>query len=264
MLSKFASYQLLIALGAYSISLVEISNPGPAQIVLSLLVFFCTLFIYLLHYHQKDQYRTQKRNFSPYIFLLVVSLPLIIYLLTSGQIRQIIILSLLFPMAFLYVFDFFNFGKLNRVPYLKLFILSLCWSVVSLIQVPEKIILDLPYFTTRFLFFFALVIPFDIRDQEKDKSNHVKTLSIALGTNNMLCIQLATIMIALFLSFYYLNQIDLLLYSFSFVWIGVISRIKKLPTLIKYSILLDGTLLIYSFLKIINWNYWIESFWSNH
>ena len=90
-----------------------------------------------------------------------------ILLLTTG------IISVLYP-----------FG-LRKIPFIKIFIISSIWTISSMgllisennLPLNSNTILQL---FSRFLFVFAITIPFDIRDVKYDKNN-IKTIPILVG-----------------------------------------------------------------------------------
>jgi 4-hydroxybenzoate polyprenyltransferase len=77
--------------------------------------------------------------------------------------------------------------KLRNVPYLKIFLIGFTWSLVTV---------GLPYlesktsvqplelwwlFLERMLFFFAIILPFDIRDIQQDKHYNLRTIPNKIG-----------------------------------------------------------------------------------
>ncbi|MDY0104614.1 MAG: UbiA family prenyltransferase [Lentimicrobium sp.] len=109
-------------------------------------------------------------------------------------------LLVLFPLAvitFLYSVPLrlpFWSLPLRRVPYIKVFVVAVTWSVLT-VWLPLAEVADtrtsLPtwlIFTERFFLLLAVTIPFDIRDYQRDKEMDMKTLPIALGIKTSLWI----------------------------------------------------------------------------
>jgi 4-hydroxybenzoate polyprenyltransferase len=129
---------------------------------------------------------------------LLLASSLFILLISSGTLFYINISSLftLVPLAILsilYVTPFIPFkGKmisLRKIPFTKIFIIALVWTLVTVM---------LPYVNehgfsqlnntnlkltllTRFLFVFAITLPFDIRDIKFDNNQSLKTIPSIIG-----------------------------------------------------------------------------------
>ncbi|MAR39827.1 MAG: hypothetical protein CMD22_03965 [Flavobacteriales bacterium] len=111
-----------------------------------------------------------------------------ILILTTG------IISVLYP-----------FG-LRKIPFLKIFIISSIWTISSMgllisennLPLNSNTILQL---FSRFLFVFAITIPFDIRDVKYDKNN-IKTIPVLLGTFFSRLIAILSLIALKIISFY--------------------------------------------------------------
>ncbi len=89
-------------------------------------------------------------------------------------------------LAILYILPLRNGRSLRQVPFLKIFIIAATWTWVSawlpLVISGGTVDSDHWVFLAhRFLFIFAITIPFDIRDVYTDRSSHVKTLPSYYG-----------------------------------------------------------------------------------
>ena len=117
--------------------------------------------------------------------------------LTQIAIACSAVLSLLYP-----------FG-LRKVPFSKIFVISLIWTISTMlllvfennIPITQNIVLHL---ISRFLFVFAITIPFDIRDLKYDAQN-LETIPLIFGVQKSKVIAVSAlficVLIAIFQSF---------------------------------------------------------------
>ena len=160
---------------------------GTANFKVSQFVFFATIFSYNFQRVvriKKGLKHVQKvwlANQNIAIYVLMACGGLVgayrffeFQLLTQVVIVIVGLLSVLYP-----------FG-LRRIPFLKIFIISLVWAISTLlllvlennIPISQNIVLHL---ISRFLFVFAITIPFDIRDLKYDAQN-LRTIPLFFGT----------------------------------------------------------------------------------
>ena len=106
------------------------------------------------------------------------------------------------------IFYYIPFGQnsLRTFSFSKIFIISLCWTMAT-VYIPY--ILDQNskigsenylLIVERFLFIFAITIPFDIRDIVNDKKHGLKTIPIAIGIRNALILSILILSLYLLLS----------------------------------------------------------------
>jgi len=153
---------------------------------ISLFLFSSTVFIYNFQrsiriknggsHARKDWFLSHKKTvYSLMAFCLMIS-GYYFYLFrfsTQAAIILIAILSLLYP-----------FG-LRKIPFLKIFIISTVWTIGTMgllvlendLMLSDNVILHL---IARFLFVFAITVPFDIRDIKYD-IGRLKTLPLFFG-----------------------------------------------------------------------------------
>ena len=113
------------------------------------------------------------------------------------------VLSLLYP-----------FG-LRKVPFSKIFVISLIWTISTMllfviennIPITQNIVLHL---ISRFLFVFAITIPFDIRDLKYDAQN-LKTIPLFFGVQKSKIIGVLALIICGIISFFQSLENDLIL-----------------------------------------------------
>ena len=124
---------------------------------------------------------------------------------------------LLIPMGFLSLFyvvpiPFLKKG-LRDIPYLKVFIIALVWSLI-IIGLPfiesygiyAFSTISLYPFTQCFVFILAITLPFDIRDLQFDQQDKLKTIPQALGIT--ITIVIYQFLLILSLVIYYLLEIN--------------------------------------------------------
>ena len=136
-----------------------------------------------------------KKNKKILIFISLISLFFCLNLFLKFNFLTQLIMCLSAIICFLYPF------YLRRVPYLKIFLISLLWSITTVLAViiEENIVLNIEvfsHFLSRFLFVFAITIPFDIRDIKKDTST-ILTLPILFGEKKVKIISFLAIFLFL-------------------------------------------------------------------
>ncbi len=107
--------------------------------------------------------------------------------------------------ALVALFYFVPFGKgkdhgLRRIGWIKIFFVAFVWSFATVfpvaIQVKPALSLETAgLFLERFLFIFAITLPFDFRDIRIDLANGIKTFPVLLGENRTKAMILATIIV---------------------------------------------------------------------
>jgi len=193
-------------------------------------------------------------------------------LLTSGcclpyiKSSNLLVLTPLGILSIIYITPFFPYkGKmlsLRKLPFVKIFIISTVWSLVTVLF-PYINEYGLNHFNDlnfqlvllgRFIFIFAITLPFDIRDLKLDKVRKIATIPSAIGKN-------ATIMVSEILLIIYAgiiywqcfelhllthNQFTSFMYSIAISMIIIAFSIKRRPELY-FSFLVEGTMLILHF-----------------
>lgn len=174
-------------------------------------------------------------------------------------------LILLIPacMALVYVLPVYRGKKLKDLPYIKIIAIVLAWTIITYLiplrTIPEwwtekgynLLMLD------RLLFFFALAIPFDIRDMQYDLDQDLPTIPNSIGLDNSQNLALFSIFLAggfMTMAFETLGidqtiRIGLILL---YILIGiVIIRLKYNPGPRFYSWVIDGFLFLYGIVILI-------------
>ncbi|MBY5960019.1 hypothetical protein KUV50_17845 [Membranicola marinus] len=186
----------------------------------------------------------------------------VILYLFLNRINQLI---LLFPagMALLYVFPVYRGKRLKDFPFIKIIAIVLAWTTVTY-WIPVHSIshwwseTGFTYLLVdRLLFFFALAIPFDIRDIQYDQSHHLKTIPNTIGLHNsqnlaLFALFLASGFMAMGMEALGLDgpvKIGLLVV---YLLLGaIIIQLKRLPGPKFYSWGIDGVLFLYGFVLLL-------------
>jgi len=216
------------------------------------IVFFATLF----EYNLQKLITLGIKKLSGFHFFLFISI--IGFFAAVSQAKKEVIFILV-PIALLTLFYSYN---LRKIPYLKIFLIAFVWSAAT-IFLPitqsnnsfnkiEIILIVLE----RFLFVFAITIPFDIRDVKSDQKAELKTLPLLLSENNCLMISNFALIAFLLISFFH-YQVQNLRPIFWPLCISSITtlvfinhkKIRKLPHY-HYGIL-DGAMILQGILVLV-------------
>jgi 4-hydroxybenzoate polyprenyltransferase len=178
-------------------------NSKPA---LAIFIFGATLFIYNFHRlfrmkaiyakHSSDRHNWIINNRNHVIALSFLGFILVLaggfVFLNKETIRILLPFVLI---SLFYVIPIYRkegiWIRLRDLPYVKIFLVALVWAFVT-VCLPFVILPDFTFqsllnpniiltASNRFLFFFAITLPFDIRDLEHDRKNGVRTFASLLG-----------------------------------------------------------------------------------
>lgn len=209
------------------ISLAAVALTLQTQVLLGLdlqfhpylfIIFFATIFEYNLHrlvtiLRNPDalddgKHAWVKKNTTAFYILVVAS---VTGFLMAALVAKPMVLIVLFPIGLITLFYSLPVFKnkktvfrLREIPGLKIVLISLVWSA-STILLP--IVQSGIHFSSthvaamlaeRFLFVFAITLPFDIRDMQSDRGSGLKTIPLWIGEKNSL--RLAVLMLFLFMA----------------------------------------------------------------
>ena len=141
--------------------------------------------------------------------IFMLSLPLIIFSSFSLSLNHVIALLPLGIISLGYTIPVIREGSnnigLREIPGLKIFLIAFVISCVTVLlpvissreetSFSDSEILYL--FIERFLFVFAITIPFDIRDLPFDKINQTKTIPVMLGENKAKIISYSALLLCM-------------------------------------------------------------------
>ncbi len=151
--------------------------------------------------------------------------------------------------------------RVREIPYLKIFLIALVWAVTTVmlpvIQSGQPLITQhiALLLTERFLFVFAITIPFDIRDIEADRLAGLKTIAVKFNEEEALKLSYGSLVVfALLVSWHYADRAQYCILAalitcagFTFAFLAN-KKIRHIPYY-HYGIL-DGTMLLQGLLVI--------------
>lgn len=213
----------------------------------------------------KSSYRRVRWIFSHYRLMTTITMVAILGLIPLGlffiSVYSLILISVTGVLAFAYALPLFMLnGKpigLRNLPGVKLFLISLIWSVSSvifpIIEAEQQHIINVPVHdifllaAKRFLFIAAITIPFDIRDFFQDKLFELKTLPVLIGIkkSHWICFSfllLYLILLLLFNNTWDLNILALTLTILTAAWLIFKSNFKRNEYY--YFFFLDGIMIL--------------------
>lgn len=184
----------------------------------SLFVGLSTMAVYSAHrlvgmskvkaFSDQGRYRVIKKfrhHILVYFFISFLAATFLFFTIDFRQMMMLVIPSLL---TAAYVLPIFNSKRLRDFPFIKIFLIALVWSWISLAMVSKELFssLTMILFVERVIFFLAITIPFDIRDVVVDESISVKTLIHSLGVKRAKSLALGLVVICFSLLFYLLTS----------------------------------------------------------
>lgn len=148
----------------------------------------------------------------------------------------------------------FQFKGLRSIPILKTIHLALLWSIIGFLLELNELSFNLAFIkiiSIRFLIIFLICLGVDLRDIQKDFQAKTTTLATLIGFKNLKAIMLLlNLSLIVFLSLNFIdNKIELLIATILLLCILYLKSQSKSAT---FTILLDGTLFLYSFLILIS------------
>lgn len=168
-----------------------------------LLIFFSTLFDYNLHRFitvltnkealNSIKHKWVKNNLVFFYALVVSSVIGFLWTVLYADFKVLVTLAPIALLTFFYSVPVYKTNKLifrlREIPALKIFLISFVWSASTIllpviqsgrIHSREHVLTML---LERFLFVFAITIPFDIRDMIADTRQGLKTIPLLIGKN---------------------------------------------------------------------------------
>lgn len=240
------------------------------------IIFFATLFEYNIHrlilvLTNMDALNHNRHSWIkkyPRRFFIIVFFSIIGFLVSILLAKERVLIALA-PIGLLTIFYSLPFFKklkyvfrLREIPFLKIFLISFVWSVVTILLpiIQSNNTYDkghmLLMLIERFIFVFAITIPFDIRDMSDDRVSGLKTIPILIGQKKSIVV--ANISLLLFTI---ICLVHYPMYKLTFILPGLILSAlttlfflnnKMLRSLYYYHYgILDGTIILQGFLVII-------------
>lgn len=240
------------------------------------IIFFATFFEYNLHRLitvisnpealKSDKHRWVKNNQKFFYGIVMLSLTGFIISIALAKKEVIFTLAPIAMITLFYSLPVFKHDvllfRLREIPMLKIFLISFVWSAITILL--PIIQSELPYdrsqvslmLAERFLFVFAITIPFDIRDLVIDKESGLKTIPVLMGEKWSLRISnMALILFGLLCFYHYATTNEwFLLIAFILSALTTLFFInnQKMKEMNYYHYgLLDGTMLLQGLLVLL-------------
>jgi len=233
------------------------------------LIFFATLFEYNLHrlitiLTNSDALNSDKHNWVKdklNWFYLLVFLSVLGFAISVFEAKLKVLLTLA-PIAGLTLFYSTPLSKsakgifrLRQIPYLKIFLISFVWATVTILLPvihSEKAYSNFHILTMiieRFLFVFAITIPFDIRDMNADSQTGLKTIPLLIGEKKATYTSMIAMVLFFAVAVFHYSVINqwFIIGAFAVSFLTTIvflinKKIQNLP--LYYYGILDGTMLL--------------------
>jgi hypothetical protein len=146
----------------------------------------------------------------------------------------------------------FHFKGLRSIPLIKTIHLSLLWTIIGFLFKQEiaNNSLQISEFIIRFVILFIICLGVDLRDITKDEKSDTITLATILGFYKLKQLMLITNLTLICSLILIAPDLTLELLIALMLFIGIfILKINSKP--ITFTIIMDGTLLLYSFLAFM-------------
>ena len=236
------------------------------------LVFWGSLFDYNVHALIKSKFHSKNDFQFPPIKLSLIILSLAGVLFEISRIPTHLLPNILLvgSITILYSLPFYlpnqTTKQIKKIPFLKTIMIAFVWSYLTVLIPLDNLGISLGWmekmglFIGRFFFIAAISIPFDLRDQETDEIDGVKTIAHLLGTQKSYVFFYGLILLSLGSQLIYLFQTHQTQMAWPFLASYFISvMVCKSESLKKksfyYPVLLDGLLvlqfiLVYGYFRI--------------
>lgn len=201
-LIRFVVYSnIFVAFCVLSLAISSELLLGISNFKISQFVFFATVVTYnfqriirIKKISKNARKEWLENNKIIIISLSILGLLMSIYCFVEFQTNTQIVIAILAVASLLYPFG------LRTIPHLKIIVIAAVWtfSTMFLLVVESNQPIDQNialHLITRFLFIFAIIIPFDIRDLKYDKLS-LKTIPIVFGESKARLIALGALFIA--------------------------------------------------------------------
>ena len=173
---------------------------------------FPTFFLLLLTYfsgYLYTEYQYSTKIFKILLFNAVMAVFCVILIIHNHNIERLYKLVIICFLGLLYN-SFFLKINIRKIPLLKGFYVGFIWGLMNAWLSFEQF--NLPIFLISFLFVTALVLPFDIRDMERDKP-FVVTFPHIIGVRNTKILAYIFVVSAWMLAYLYLEKTFFIAFS---------------------------------------------------
>jgi len=240
------------------------------------IIFFATLFEYNLHrlitvVTNKEALNSEKHqwvreNLKKFYFLVFISVAGFITVAFMAKKEVLITFTPIAALTLLYSVPISGNRKhlfrLREIPYLKIFLIAFVWSsstiLLPVIQSDDTFSCSQVtiFLAERFLFVFAIAIPFDIRDLEVDKQEGLNTIPMLMTEKKALLLSYFALLGFFLISFFHYLKLN----NWFIIWALGISaattflflRARNIRKLSWYHYgVLDGTMLLQGLLVLV-------------
>lgn len=240
------------------------------------LIFFATLFEYNLHRLitvitnkealQSPRHLWVKNNLT--VFYVIVSISIIGFAVAVLLAKKSVLITLI-PIALLTIFYSTpitgkkqGLFRLRQIPFLKIFLIAFVWSSITIllpvihsgISILQSHVMSM--LAERFLFVFAITLPFDVRDIDADKQEGLQTIPLHIGESNAMRLAYFSLVLCFgicMVHYCYTQQwfiIPAICISVISTFIFLKNKYLKTLPLYHYGIL-DGTMLLQGLLVLL-------------
>jgi 4-hydroxybenzoate polyprenyltransferase len=240
------------------------------------LIFFATLCEYNVHRFvtivtnkealNSEKHKWVKDNLMAFYALVIISVLGFVIAAFMAKKEVLLTLAPIAALTLLYSIPIYshkkNIFRLREIPYLKIFLISFTWSATTVLlpiiktgQTFEITHISL-MLVERFVFVFAITIPFDIRDMKADRIANTKTIPLLIGEKRSLVVSYYCIILFLVISVFHY-------YSYQQAFLGLAMLVSAISTFVflkwdrakrsrlyHYAIL-DGTIILQSVLVLL-------------
>jgi len=228
----------LICIESYLILGIEI------QWYYALYIGLSTMAVYSAHrlvgmsmvsaFSKQGRYRVIKKYRHHILVYFCLSFILAVFFFFELDFRQMVMIVIPAILTTAYVLPLFNSKRLRDFPFIKIFLIAIVWTWLTLGMISTELFTPLCaiLLIERVLFFLAITIPFDIRDVIVDESISVKTLIHKLGIKKSKLLALALVIICFCLISYLfftglINQSYFYGLSICYVYVAVLIYFSK-------------------------------------
>ncbi|HLN74828.1 MAG TPA: UbiA family prenyltransferase [Prolixibacteraceae bacterium] len=240
------------------------------------IIFFATFFEYNLHRLitiisnpkalESDKHKWVKNNRNFFYGIVIISLTGFVISIALAKKEVIFTLAPIAMITLFYSLPVFKRNvflfRLREIPLLKIFLISFVWSAITILlpiiqsALPFDRMHVILMLAERFLFVFAITIPFDIRDVVIDQQSGLKTIPILLGEKWSLRISNMALLLFMLLCLYHYSASNegfllmaLILSALTTLFFINNQELKKMAYY-HYG-LLDGTMLLQGLLVLL-------------
>lgn len=262
----------LCALSFYWLTFYQM-NLRPQLDMMAAIVFIATLFVYILQrllvlrLHKVVPNQRQEWFYDHLQLMKAISIFCFGFLCVSVffiDLDQFIALGVISLISIFYGYPFtYKKIRLRDIGIIKIFLISFSWAYVStvlpFVSIDEQLFTPKFFliFLERFLFIFAITLPFDIRDQQIDQLYDLKTIPVIFGQTKTKIISIMSLLVVTGILLIE-HRIDLV--KTYFLWamiigclvtIAIILLNKKDKSDYYYLGLLDGMIILQLLLVVI-------------